>query len=147
MGPKAPRSAVLTPQEKAIAVACRRYTLLPLDDCLYALQATIPHLTRSALHRLLQRHGISRLPAIDGDQPGKQAFRAYPIGFFHLDIAQVRTGDPGGDRHYVDVGVIDQRVTVGVGLGDTEGLRGFDTGLHAGVATAAREDRSPAARR
>jgi len=25
--------------------------LLPLDDCLYALQATIPHLTRSSLHR------------------------------------------------------------------------------------------------
>jgi hypothetical protein len=36
--------------------------LLPLDDCLYALQATIPHLTRSSLHRCLQRHGIGRLP-------------------------------------------------------------------------------------
>ena len=31
--------------------------LLPLDDCLYALQPTIPHLTRSSLHRCLQRHG------------------------------------------------------------------------------------------
>ncbi|TCW29111.1 hypothetical protein EDC20_1011, partial [Gluconobacter oxydans] len=31
------------------------HTLLPLDDCLYALQASIPHLTRSALHRCLQR--------------------------------------------------------------------------------------------
>ena len=31
-------------------VALRRHTPLPLDDCLYALQATIPHLTRSALH-------------------------------------------------------------------------------------------------
>ncbi len=80
MGPKAPRSTVLTPQEEAIAVAFRRHTLLPLDDCLYALQATIPHLTRSALHRLLQRHGISRLPEVDGDKPGKQAFKAYPIG-------------------------------------------------------------------
>ena len=29
-------------------VAFRRHTLLPLDDCLYALQATIPHLTRSS---------------------------------------------------------------------------------------------------
>lgn len=38
-------------------VAFRRYTLLPLDDCLYALQPTIPHLTRSSLHRCLQRHG------------------------------------------------------------------------------------------
>jgi transposase InsO family protein len=91
MGPKTPRSTVLTPQEEAIAIAFRRHTLLPLDDCLYALQATIPHLTRSALHRLLQRHGISRLPAVGGDKPGKQAFKAYPIGFFHLDIAEVRT--------------------------------------------------------
>src|SRR6516164_751639 len=33
--------------------------LLALDDCLYALQATIPHLTRSSLHRLFQRHEIS----------------------------------------------------------------------------------------
>jgi hypothetical protein len=30
----------------------RKLSLLPLDDCLYALQATIPHLTRSSLHRL-----------------------------------------------------------------------------------------------
>jgi hypothetical protein len=37
-----------------------------LDDCLYALQATIPHLTRSSLHRCLQRHGISRLPSVEG---------------------------------------------------------------------------------
>ncbi len=55
---------VLTPEEEAIIVAFRRYTLLPLDDCLYALQATIPRLTRSSLHRCFQRHGISRLPSI-----------------------------------------------------------------------------------
>ena len=30
---------------------------------------TIPHLTRSSLHRCLQRHGISRLPEIEGDKP------------------------------------------------------------------------------
>ena len=45
-GPKEPRSTVLTIEEEAIAVAFRRHTLLPLDDCLYALQSTIPHLTR-----------------------------------------------------------------------------------------------------
>jgi len=65
MGPKAPRSTVLTPDEEAVAVAFRKHTLLPLDDCLYALQATIPHLSRSALHRCFQRHGISRLPEIE----------------------------------------------------------------------------------
>ena len=50
MGPKQVQSSVLTPEEEAAIVAFRRYTLLPLDDCLYSLQASIPHLTRSALH-------------------------------------------------------------------------------------------------
>ena len=66
--------------------------MLPLDDCLYALQATIPHLTAlSSLHRCLQRHGISRLPNVEGDKPAKKKFEAYPIGYFHIDIAEVRT--------------------------------------------------------
>src|SRR6185437_15076797 len=43
MGPKTPRSTVLSPEEEAIVVAFRKHTLLPLDDCLYALQATIPN--------------------------------------------------------------------------------------------------------
>src|SRR3954452_20292518 len=60
-GPKEARSTVLSIEDEAVVVAFRRHTLLPLDDCLYALQATIPHLTRSSLHRCLQRHGISRL--------------------------------------------------------------------------------------
>ena len=38
MGPKKPRSTVLSEEEEALAVAFRRHTLLPLDDCLYALQ-------------------------------------------------------------------------------------------------------------
>src|SRR5918992_281712 len=91
MGPKGARSTVLTPEEEAIVVAFRRHTLLPLDDCLYGLQPTIPHLTRSALHRCLQRHGISRLPEIEGDKPEKKRFKPYPIGYFHTDIAEVRT--------------------------------------------------------
>ena len=91
MGPKAPHSTVLSAEEEALAVAFRKHTLLPLDDCLYALQATIPHLTRSSLHRLFQRHDISRLPAIGGMTERKKAFKHYPIGYFHIDIAEVRT--------------------------------------------------------
>lgn len=93
MGPKEPRSTVLSTEEEAIIVAFRKHTLLPLDDCLYALQATIPHLTRSSLHRCLQRHGISRLPEVEGDKAPKKKFKTYPIGFFHIDIAEVRTAE------------------------------------------------------
>lgn len=91
MGPKEPRSTVLTPEQEAACVAFRKHTLLPLDDCLYALQSSIPNLTRSSLHRCFQRHGISRLPEVDGDKPPKKKFAKYPIGYFHIDIAEVRT--------------------------------------------------------
>lgn len=60
----------------------------PFDDCLYALQATIPHLTRSSLHRCLQRP--------------RQPFKAFPIGYFHIDIVEVRTEE---GKLYLFVGV------------------------------------------
>ena len=90
-GPKEPKSTVLTIEEEAVVVAFRKHTLLPLDDCLYSLQATIPHLTRSSPHRCLQRYGISQLPKVEGEASAKRKFKAYPIGYFHIDIAEVRT--------------------------------------------------------
>lgn len=101
-GPREPRSTVLTPEEEAIIVAFRKHTLLPLDDCLYALHATIPALTRSALHRCLQRHGISRLPDTEGDKPAHKRFKPYPIGYFHIDIAEVQTAE---GKLYLFVGI------------------------------------------
>jgi transposase-like protein len=92
-GPKEPRSSVLSVEEEAIIVTFRKHTLLPLDDCLYALQPTIPHLTRSSLHRCLQRHGIGRLPDVEGDKPTKKKFKSYPIGYFHIDLAEVQTAE------------------------------------------------------
>jgi hypothetical protein len=81
-GPREPRSTALSVEEEAVVVAFRRHTLLPLDDRLYALQPTIPHPTRSSLHRCLERHGISRLPQVEGEASPKRKFKAYPIGFF-----------------------------------------------------------------
>ncbi len=74
-------------------VAFRRHSLLPLDDCLHALQPSIPRLTRSALHRCLQRHGLSCLPDVEGDTPKRQRFKSYPIGGFHMYIAEVQTAE------------------------------------------------------
>jgi hypothetical protein len=31
------------------------------------------------------------LPETDGDKPARKRFKAYPIGYFHIDIAEVRT--------------------------------------------------------
>ena len=83
MGPTNPCSTVLSTEQEELCVAFRKHTLLPLDDCLDALQATIPNLTRSSLHSLFQRHGISRLPTLDSDKP-KKRFKDYAIGYFHM---------------------------------------------------------------
>lgn len=76
-GPNEPSSTVLTEAEEVAIVAFRRYTLLPLVNCLYAFQSSIPHLTRSALHRCLQRHGISRLPDIESDKAKRWKVKRY----------------------------------------------------------------------
>jgi len=75
---------------------------LPLDDCLYTLQATMPRLTRSALLRCFQRYGISRLPDIEGDKPARKKFKQYPIGYFHIDITEVQS-DEGKLHRFVAI--------------------------------------------
>lgn len=94
-GPKNPRSSVLSPEDEVAIVAFRKRTLLPLDDCRYALQP----LTRSSLHRCLQRHGISRLPKVQGDRPVRKRFN----GYFHIDIAEMQTAQ---DKLYLFVALL-----------------------------------------
>ena len=97
-GPK-PASTVRTPAEEAAIILFRQQTLLPLDHCLYALQKAIPNRSRSALHRCLQRHGISRLPlGGEGVQPKKAPFKDYPLGY----LPRFRRG-ANGRRHAVFV--------------------------------------------
>lgn len=90
MGPKVIRSKSLSQIEEAAVVTFRVLTQLPLDDCLYSLQDSIPHLTRSSLHRCLQRHGVSKLSQEKAEKE-KKKFKSYPIGYFHVDIAEVQT--------------------------------------------------------
>jgi hypothetical protein len=88
---------VLTPAEEAIVVEFRRRTLLPLDDVLGCVRDTIPSLSRSALHRCLQRHGISRLPAAE---TGKRS-KTYEIGYVHLKVVGYPIGFPTVRAHAV----------------------------------------------
>ena len=55
-GPTEPRSAVLTKAGEAMVVAFRRPAPLPLDDCLYALQPSIPHLPHLRAVLTVQAH-------------------------------------------------------------------------------------------
>jgi len=52
-GPKEAKSAVLSIEDEVIVVSFRKHMLLSLDNCLYALQTTTPHPTRSSSHRCL----------------------------------------------------------------------------------------------
>jgi transposase InsO family protein len=90
MGPARPRSTVLTEAEEAIVVEFRRRTLLPLDDVLGCLRESIPRLTRSALHRCLVRHGISRLPRDEGSASKRGRFAETTIGYVHIDVCELR---------------------------------------------------------
>ena len=91
MGPKQRRSNLLSAAEEEVIVAFRKQTLLSLDDRLYALQATFTHMTRSSLHCCLHCLGISRLPDTVNGSSKKKRFNKYPIGYFHLSIAEMGT--------------------------------------------------------
>jgi transposase InsO family protein len=93
MGPSRPRSSVLTEAEEAVVVEFRRRTLLPLDDVLGCLRETIPKLSRSALHRCLQRHGISRLPQGDEKASKRRRFAETAIGYVHIDVCELRLAE------------------------------------------------------
>ena len=93
MGPSRARSTTLTEAEEAIVVEFRRRTLLPLDDVLGCLREAIPALSRSALHRCLKRHGISRLPQ-DPEKASKRGrFAETRIGYVHIDVCELRLSE------------------------------------------------------
>ena len=84
MGPRSPRSTVLTLIEEAMIVEFRRRTLLPLDEVMGCLKGSIPSLTRSSLHRCLERHGISRLPDSQEKASKRGKFAETTIGYVHV---------------------------------------------------------------
>jgi transposase InsO family protein len=93
MGPRRPRSSVLTEAEEAVVIEFRRRTLLPLDDVLGCLREAIPALSRSALHRCLTRHGISRLPEGEEKASKRKRFAETRIGYVHVDACQLRSAE------------------------------------------------------
>jgi len=56
------------------------------------LRDTIPNLSRSALHRCLQGHGISRLP-VEETKEQRRRFKAYEIGYVYIDSCELRHAD------------------------------------------------------
>lgn len=75
----------LSPFEEALACELRTLALLPLDDIAEAMRRYVnPKLSRSAIHRCLKRHGISRLPKPDKTgKPKVGRFEEASVGFIH----------------------------------------------------------------
>ena len=73
-------------------VFLKKSTNLSLDDCYITLKDSIPNLSRSNLHRCLQRNGLSVLPkevTTPLSANKKQKFKTYKTGYLHLDITEV----------------------------------------------------------
>ena len=73
-----------------------KHTLLPLDELASMpcrQQCRISDPVRSLMQSvpLKRPRDSARLPEIAGDKVAKNTILFYPIGYFHLDIAEVRT--------------------------------------------------------
>ena len=90
MGPRRPHCAKLNEAEETLVVELRRRTLLPLDDLLGHLRESLPQLSRSALHRYLVRHGISRRPSSDEHDSKRGRFSPTQLGYLHIDSCELR---------------------------------------------------------
>jgi transposase InsO family protein len=72
--------------EEALIVELRRGLALPLDDILEAMRRCLnPKLSRSGIHRCLQRHGLSA--RLTPDKAPAVTFQTdAPAGFIHVDV-------------------------------------------------------------
>lgn len=71
-------------EERAVC-ELRTSLQLPLDDIVEVMRRCInAKLSRSAIHRCLQRHGISRRP--EPDRPKAGVFETASVGFIHIDL-------------------------------------------------------------
>ena len=57
----------------ALQLGFDEHILLSRGEDLLCLKASIPHLTRSSLHRRFQRHDISQLPEFERTKPPKRS--------------------------------------------------------------------------
>lgn len=92
--------------QEALVIYLRTQLLLPLDDLLAVIREFIePDMSRSALDRLLRRHGVSRLPKPTSDAPASGRFRAYEPGYVHVDVKYLPQMQDEDRRRYAFVAI------------------------------------------
>lgn len=96
MGPRDRGSRNLHPDQEQQVIELRQRGCLSLDDLMGHLLGQAPKLSRSALHRCLQRHGISRFPTMQ-NRPKRGKFEDTAFGFVHIDSAEMKIAS--GKQH------------------------------------------------
>jgi transposase len=97
-----------TDEERAIVCALRRATGFPLDDLTFVVSHFLPHLNRDAVDRILKAEGLGRLPPADRARRSHSRFKAYDLGFVHVDIKplpKLRTANGESRKRYLYVAI------------------------------------------
>ena len=97
----------LSEAQGAIVIELRRTLGLPLDDLVVVTREFInPAASRSAIHRLLKRHGLSRLvTATSSDKRPVSVFKTYEPGFIHIDVKYLPQMADESHRRYLFVAI------------------------------------------
>ena len=93
--------------QEALVVYLRTEFRLSLDDLLAVIHEFIePSMSRSALDRMLRRHGVSRRPspASEPSTPPKR-FKAYEPGYVHIDVKYLPQMQDEDQRRYAFVAI------------------------------------------
>ena len=93
--------------QEALVVYLRTEFRLSLDDLLAVIHEFIePAMSRSALDRMLRRHGVSRRPspASEPTTPPKR-FKAYEPGYVHIDVKYLPQMQDEDQRRYAFVAI------------------------------------------
>ncbi len=94
MGPRVACSSVLSTKQKATIVTVVRQSHAPCHWMTVSVCATSHDFVSEPigpLHHCLLCHDVNPLPVMETDHLNKKNVQSYLIGFFHADIAEVRT--------------------------------------------------------
>ena len=96
----------LSRAQEVVVVELRRTLGLPLDDLLVVTREFLnEHASRSAVHRLLKRHGLSPLPKEVKAKAPTKAFKVYEPGFVHIDVKYLPQMADEERRRYLFVAI------------------------------------------
>jgi transposase InsO family protein len=96
----------LNPAQEALVIELRKSLGLSLDDLLTVVREFIhASMSRSALDRLLRRHGVSKLPVAEPTARATQAFKAYEPGYLHIDVKYLPQMPDETQRRYLFVAI------------------------------------------